>query len=181
MPNSNKGMANRYGLNLKFYEYSASGVGETAAYELKFANEVGLEINGSTVWATGGQNHANRIPFADPKTGVLTISTQLVDKELLFIAAGGKVSAFTGNTIEFKNDQAAARPVFYKIEGETVWVDEDGVSHNETITCYKASIQPSHKRTYNGSGDPQSIDIIFDLSTDSDGNLVDFTIEEEAE
>lgn len=168
-------MANRYGLDIKFYDYNSNG---TLAQDAKpvatvtFANEVSMELSSEVTWATGGQNHANRIGFKDPTEGTFSISTQLVTMELLGLAAGMDV-AKVNDTISFTNDKESATPKSYIIKGTTVWQGEDGSTYYEEVTAYKAVVKPGYSVTYNGSGDPQSLDIEFELGTNDAGKIVD--------
>lgn len=174
-------MANRYGLNLKLTNIKD----ETDTAVIDFANEVSLEISGEITWATGGQGHVKMIGFKDPKEGTLKISTQVTTMQVMQLLAGGKLTD-KGNKVSFKDDGKIAFK-YYKIEGDTVWKDEEGVVYNEKVTVYKALVKPNYNVTYNGSGDPTSIDIEFELAVDKEGNfavrfvnLVGWTILNEA-
>lgn len=160
-------MANRYGLNLKLTNIKDEN--DTAVID--FANEVSLEISGEITWATGGQGHVKMIGFKDPKEGTLKISTQVTTMQVMQLLAGGKLTD-KGNKVSFKDDGKIAFK-YYKIEGDTVWKDEEGVVYNEKVTVYKALVKPNYSVTYNGSGDPTSIDIEFELAVDKEGNFVD--------
>lgn len=160
-------MANRYGLNLKLTNIKD----ETDTAVIDFANEVSLEISGEITWATGGQGHVKMIGFKDPKEGTLKISTQVTTMQVMQLLAGGKLTD-KGNKVSFKDDGKIAFK-YYKIEGDTVWKDEEGVVYNEKVTVYKALVKPNYSVTYNGSGDPTSIDIEFELAVDKEGNFVD--------
>lgn len=162
-------IANRLGLNLEFYAYGAEA--ETKLMEITFANEVSIEVSRDVTWATGGQHHDGIIPFEDPIEGTMKISTQVVTPQVLKLAAGQDVSK-NDTTVSFAND--SSRPRMYIIKGETVWVGDDGNTYAEAITVYKACVKPSYKPAYKGEGDPQSIDIEFDLMADSNGKVVDF-------
>lgn len=160
-------MANRYGLNLKLTNIKDS----TDTAVIDFANEVSLEISGEITWATGGQGHVKMIGFKDPKEGTLKISTQVTTMQVMQLISGGKLTD-KSNKVSFKDDGKIAFK-YYKIEGDTVWKDEEGVVYNEKVTVYKALVKPNYSVTYNGSGDPTSIDIEFELAVDKDGNFVD--------
>ncbi len=166
-------MANRLGLDIEFYAYAADGTvsGDKLA-EIKFANEVSLELTSSITWATGGQTHAKMIGFKDPTEGTLKISTQVVNMQMITLASGGDI-ATAGKKVSFKNDSSAVAPKYYIIKGKTVWQGEDGTTYSETITAYKACVKPGYNVTYNGSGDPQSLDIEFELGTNEAGQVVD--------
>lgn len=160
--------ANRFGLNIKFWDLGADTATGTAVATCEFANEISVDLSGSTVWATGGQTHANKVPFNDPMEGTFTISTQLLTTELLALLAGKDMKTFTGNEVVFNNNDANK---FYMITGETVWKDKDGVTYKENIKCFKASPQRAYNVTYTGTGDPSSMDIVFDLAEDDKGNV----------
>lgn len=162
-------MANRYGLNLKLTDLADADGATTATID--FANEVSLEITGDYVWATGGQAHSKMVGFKEPLEGTLKISTQIVTAQLMQIVSGGDLDA-TGTKASFKDD-AEAKMKYYKIVGETVWKDPDGTVYNETITAYKCAPKPNYSATYNGSGDPISLDIEFELIPDASGNFLD--------
>lgn len=166
-------MANRYGLNLTLTNIADES--DTATIE--FANEVSIEVTGEITWATGGQGHVNMIGFKDPKEGTLTISTQIVPVQLLHLLAGNSLTT-TGTTVSFKNDPLLALK-YYRITGETVWQDENGVVYNESITAYKCLPRPNYSVTYNGSGDPVSIEVVFELASDNDKNFLDITRSEQ--
>ena len=168
-------MANRYGLNITLTNIKDDS--ETATID--FANEVSLEITGEITWATGGQNHVKMIGFRDPKEGTLKISTQITNMQIMNLLAGGNLTDTTGK-VSFKDDIKLALK-YYKITGETVWQDEDGVVYNEKITIHKALVKPNYSATYNGSGDPISLDIEFELATDGEGNFVDIERSEQTE
>ena len=170
-------MANRCGLNLKFYEYGAED-GAAELVTVDFANEVTLEITGDMVWATGGQAHSKMIGFKNPMEGTLTIATQINTMQLIALLSGNDPSE-ASTSVTFADDTKRMTPKFYKVTGETVWVDEDGKAHNETITIYKATPKPNYNVTYAGDGDPNSIDVEFELGVNKDGEMV--TIERIAE
>lgn len=160
-------MANRFGLNMTLTNIADST--DTAAID--FANEVSIEVTGELTWATGGQKHVKMIGFKNPREGTLKISTQVTNMQILHLIAGGALTDST-NKISF-NDDLGAPVKYYKIEGETVWQGEDGTVYNEAITAYKCLVKPNYSITYNGSGDPVSIDVEFELATNADGKFLD--------
>lgn len=168
-------MANRYGLDIEFYNYKSDGTvdGEAIA-KIDFANEVGVELTSEITWATGGQSHADMIPFKDPTKGTFKISTQVVNMQVMALAAGVELNAENLKKIEFQNKKGVSSPKFYIIKGKTVWQGEDGTIYEEIITAYKACVKPGYRATYNGSGDPQSLDIEFELGTNENGQVADF-------
>ena len=119
------------------------------------------------------------IGFKDPKEGTLKISTQVTTMQVMQLIAGGKLTD-KGNKVSFKDDGKIAFK-YYKIEGDTVWKDEEGVVYEEKVTVYKALVKPNYNVTYNGSGDPTSIDIEFELAVDKEGNFVDIERSEATE
>ena len=159
-------MANRYGLNLKLTNITD----ETDTMVIDFANEVSLEVTGEITWATGGQGHVKMIGFKDPLEGTLKVSTQVTDSGIMNLISGQKltddsgVASFNGKMKKFR---------YYKIEGDTLWQDEDGNVYTENVIVYKALVKPNYSVTYNGSGDPVSIDIEFELAEDKEKNFVD--------
>lgn len=167
-------MANRYGLDIEFYTYASDGtIAATPLAKIDFANEVSIELTSEVTWATGGQSHSNMIPFKDPTEGTFKISTQVVNTQVMKLAAGVDLSG-TDNKVSFENKKSVSSPKFYIIKGKTVWQGEDGTTYNEDIVIYKACVKPGYSATYNGSGDPQSLDIEFELGTNDNGKLVDF-------
>lgn len=166
MQNTTK-MANRYGLNLKFTNIKDAE--DTATID--FVNEVSLDVTGEITWATGGQGHVKMIGFKDPREGTLKISTQVTNMQIMHLISGGKLTD-EGTVAKFKDDIRVALR-YYKIEGDTVWQDDEGTTYEEHITAYKCLVKPNYSVTYNGSGDPVSLDIEFELATDADGNFLD--------
>lgn len=168
-------LANRYGLNLKFYKYdktSTSGdfKGDLAT-TIDFVNNCSLEITGETVWATGGQSKKKLIGFDNPLEGTFTISSQISTMELLALATGEDPSKESRTKVTFGNNKKG-NPNFYVVEGETVYKDEDGITYSEMITLCKASINKDYSAEYTGDGDPQSIDIKLDLVADGNNEVV---------
>lgn len=161
--------ANRYGMDLKFYKYGTNIQDDTTPdLVIDYANEVKVELSGGNTWATGGKKHANKIAFSDPVEGTLTITTQLMTTAMLAVIAGKDVTKLTGSEITFNNNDETR---FYTITGDTMWKDIDSNTLPENIKVWKASPQKAYNITYNGSGDPTSMDIIFDLAEDDDGNV----------
>ena len=146
-------MANRYGLNLKLTNIAD----ENDTMVIDFANEVSLEITGDITWATGGQGHVKMIGFKDPLEGTLKVSTQVTDNGIMNLVSGQKltdesgVASFNGKMKKFR---------YYKIDGDTVWQDEDGNIYTEHVIAYKALVKPNYN-------------ITFQLAEDKEQNFVD--------
>jgi len=159
--------ANRKGLDFKIYAFPKTENAEPLL-TVDYVNECSLDLTSGMVWATGGKSHANRISFNDPMEGTFTISTQIMTPELMALIAGKDMSSFTAGEIVFNNNDENK---FYVIEGDTVWKDKDSVIYTETVKCYKASPEKAFNITYTGEGDPNSVDITFNLAEDEDGNV----------
>lgn len=164
---NNVSFANRYGLNVKIYKYPKSGEGD-AAVTVDFANECSLEVTGDITWATGGQTASKLIGFHNPMEGTFRISTQLMTTQLLELISGNDVSGADEavSEISFKNTYDSI--YYYVIVADTVWQDKTGASYAETITLHKALPKRAYNITYNGEGDPTSLDIEFELLEDGD-------------
>lgn len=163
--------ANRYGLNVKLYKHPKAD-SASAVTTIDFANECTLELSSDIVWATGGQNAANRIGFRNPIEGTFTISTQIMTDDLKRLLTGADLSA-EGTEITFKNDGMDDETVYYVIEGDTVWKGEGGDTKAEHIVCHKALPRRAYNVTYNGSSDPTSVSIEFELLADTETGTKD--------
>lgn len=161
--------ANRYGLNVTIYAHTDTEMASPLTV-IDFANVSDVSLSGERVWATGGQDHANKIGFNDPLQGTLTLSTQIMTIELLALMSGGDVTT-TGTTVAFGNDTNTA-PKYYIIKAETVWQDSDGSTYSETLTFHKACPKRAFNISYNGEGDPTSVDVEFDLLQDAEGKVL---------
>lgn len=161
--------ANRYGLNIEIYQHTDTTMAEPLM-TVDFANVSEVNITGERTWATGGQDHSNKIGFNDPLQGTLTISTQIMTMELLALMSGNDVSA-TETTVTFVNSTNTA-PKYYIIKAETVWQDADGNTYSETLTFHKACPRRAFNISYNGEGDPTSVDVEFDLLQDAEGKVL---------
>lgn len=161
--------ANRYGLNVSIYAADDATM-TTPLMTIDFANVSDVDISGDRTWATGGQDHSNKIGFNNPVEGTLTLSTQIMTSELLNLMAGGTAGS-AQDTIVFQNTSNAA-PQYYKIKAETVWQDDAGTTYSETMTFHKACPQRACKISYSGDGDPTSVDVVFDLLQDADGKVL---------
>lgn len=169
--------ANRYGLNVQIFKYPKEA-DDTAAVNVDFANECSLEVSGDITWATGGQTASKLIGFHNPMEGTFKISTQLMTTQLLELISGNDVSVGTEapQSITFKNTYDSI--YYYVIVADTVWQDQEGESHAETITIHKALPKRAYNITYNGEGDPTSIEIEFELMEDGETKQI-VTIEKE--
>lgn len=61
---------------------------------------------------------------------------------------------------------------YFVIKGYTSYKAEDGTVAYEEITAHKAMVAPGFSTSYTGDGDPQSIDIEFQLAADGDNNVL---------
>ena len=177
MPISNTTQfANRYGLNIKVYDSTSENL-TTELMSIDFANVSDISISSDRVWATGGQDHANKIGFNNVIEGPFTLSTQIMTMELLALMAGKDptTGAVKGEgdtyTVVFDNT-TNSMPKYFTIVAETVWQDANGVTYAETLTFHKACPKRAFNMSYSGDGDPTSIDIEFDLMQDKDGKVL---------
>lgn len=161
--------ANRYGLNVSVYAFADTSMA-TPLMTIDFANVSDIDISGDRTWATGGQAHVNKIGFNDPVQGTFKLSTQIMTMELLNMMAGGTVGSGT-TTVVFENTPNAM-PKYYIIKAETVWQDAAGATYDETITFHKACPKRALNVSYNGDGDPVSVDVEFDLLQDDNGKVM---------
>ena len=164
--------ANRYGLNITIYAATDISMSD-ALMTIDFANVSDIDISGDRTWATGGQGHVNKIGFNDPVRGTFKLSTQLMTMELLNLMAGGTAGSGT-TTVVFEN-KANDVPKYYIIKAETVWQDAAGLTYDETMTFHKACPKRALNISYNGDGDPTSVDVEFDLLQDDDGKVLTIT------
>ena len=65
----------------------------------------------------------------------------------------------------------AKTPGCYVIYGDTVWKVTNDTISAEHFKAYKAMPQKSFSITYQGSGDPLTFEMTFDLMEDEDGNV----------
>ena len=172
-------VANRRGLDLEIYKYTDGTIGEieTPLLKIDYCNVSAVALTGGRVWATGGQEHANKIAFDESYEGTLTISTQIVPLDLLRLMSGGTFKSET-TAIEFKNDSTVL-PQYYTIKATTVWQEADGTVDSETLTFHKVTPQRAFNLSYTGEGDPQSVDVVFDMVQDDSKKVM--TVERAAQ
>lgn len=161
--------ANRYGLNINIYS-STDATLETPLMTIDFANVSDISLSGDRTWATGGQDHANKIGFNNPVEGTFKLSTQIMTMELLQLMAGGVPNEAT-TTVVFENT-TNSMPKYFTIKADTVWQDADGNTYAETLTFHKACPKRALNISYSGDGDPTSVDIEFDLMQDANGKVL---------
>ena len=65
----------------------------------------------------------------------------------------------------------AKTPGCYIVYGDTVWNDTNDTISAEHFKAYKAMPQKAFSITYQGSGDPLTFEMTFDLMEDEDGNV----------
>lgn len=169
-------VANRYGLNTKLYDYSTYVKASDKStvqplITIDFANVSEVNISGDTTWATGGQSHGNIVAFNNPMTGSFKLSTQILTSELIAVMAGEDFSA-DSTEITFKNTALSTMPRYFVIVSDTVWQDKDGTVCDETLTFHKAMAKRAYNISYNGDGDPVSIDIEFELGQNDAGEVL---------
>lgn len=169
-------LANRFGLNTKLYAYGSYTGDESdePVMVLDFANISEINIEGDTVWATGGQSHGNKVGFNNPMSGSFKISTQIITSEILTLLAGKDV-ATASNEIVFENTADGMLSPYYTITSETVWQDKDGTKYSEDLVFFKAKAKRAFNIAYDGSGDPVSVDVEFELAEDDEGRLFKVT------
>lgn len=167
-------IANRYGLDIEIFASTDTEM-ETPLMTIDFANVSDLTIDGDRVWATGGQDHANKIGFNNPMNGTFKLSTQIMTMELLNLMAGGTPGAATTSVV-FENS-TNSMPKYFIIRAKTVWQDADGLTYAETLKFHKVCPKRAFNISYSGDGDPTSVDVEFDLMQDKDGKLL--TIDKE--
>ncbi len=78
------------------------------------------------------------------------------------------VASEEAKSATFNNDKT---PGCYIIYGDTVWKDTNDTISAEHFKAYKAMPQKSFSITYQGSGDPLTFEMTFDLMEDEDGNV----------
>ena len=162
-------LANRYGLDVEIFASTDTEMA-TALMKIDFANVSDIQLSGNRTWATGGQNHANRIGFNDPIEGTFKLSTQIMTVELLSLMAGSDIATGT-SAVVFKNTSNAT-PKYYTIKAKTVWQDKNGVTYAEELTFHKACPRRAFNISYSGEGTPTSVDVEFDLMEDGNGDVL---------
>ena len=78
------------------------------------------------------------------------------------------VASEEAKSATFNNDKT---PGCYIIYGDTVWKDTNDTVSAEHFKAYQAMPQKSFSITYQGSGDPLTFEMTFDLMEDEDGNV----------
>lgn len=78
------------------------------------------------------------------------------------------VASEEAKSATFSNDKT---PGCYIIYGDTVWKDTNDTVSAEHFKAYKAMPQKAFSITYQGSGDPLTFEMTFDLMEDEDGNV----------
>lgn len=78
------------------------------------------------------------------------------------------VASEDAKSATFSNEKT---PGCYIIYGDTVWKDTNDNVSAEHFKAYKAMPQKAFSITYQGSGDPLTFEMTFDLMEDDDGNV----------
>ena len=77
----------------------------------------------------------------------------------------------TGTKLTFSTN---SYPGTYKIIGDTLLKDRDGMSHAYQFIIYKAKLQPGFTMTMEAEGDPSVFDMTLDVLSNSTGDMIDF-------
>jgi len=173
---ASKKIANRYGLDTKIYEYTGLTPSGSPLLTVDFANITDIELTSDVIWATGNRNHDPQVPFDEPYQGSFTLQTQCVPLQLIALITNDTTVNTDTGTVHFKNDvNGTASPKFYVLVSDTVWKDDNGAILNETMTAFKVRPRKNYSASYSGTGDPQSVSIVFDMVGDPAGNVLDLT------
>ena len=108
-----------------------------------------------TTTPTATEATGSEVTIADAKAGDVYIAYYIVASE-------------EAKSATFNNDKT---PGCYIIYGDTVWKDTNDTISAEHFKAYKAMPQKSFSITYQGSGDPLTFEMTFDLMEDEDGNV----------
>lgn len=137
------------------------------------------------------------------EAGKITLSETPVDGSLFVVEAGGDVNGETlassatekvvtitgatvgkkydcyymkaltdGKTVTFNNNNGLG---YYILEGLTQWTASDGTKEAEYIVGHKLRPQRKISVTYQGTGDPLSLTMTFDVLENDEGDTVSFT------
>ena len=120
-----------------------------------------------------GEPESSAIAATAADTLVTIEGAQAGDK---YVAIYVHTSA-TAKKVVFNNKSF---PKDYIIWADTFYKDEDGEIVGETIHAFKATPQTAISMTYQGTGDPMSLDITFDLSEDANSDVIEY-IRDDAE
>jgi len=96
---------------------------------------------------------------------VVTITDGVADTDYI---AYYIVASATAKSATFNNRKT---PGCYIVYGDTVWKDTNDTISAEHFKAYKAMPQKAFSITYQGSGDPLTFEMTFDLMEDEDGNV----------
>ena len=113
--------------------------------------------DGEDITATPAATTATgmEVTIADAKAGDVYIAYYIVASE-------------EAKSVTFSN---AKTPGCYIVYGNTVWKDTNDTISAEHFKAYKAMPQKAFSITYQGSGDPLTFEMTFDLMEDDDGNV----------
>lgn len=168
MLQKNKPIANRYGLDLKICD--ADNVAKV--YQtIDFANISEVEMQGNMVYATGGQKGSKKIGFHDDITGELTLQTQLLAQDVVYLMTGRGANWDGKSPIEFRN-RLFDKQRFFAIIGETVWCDSDGNIYSERLFLHRVRPKVAYGHGFEGEGEVVGTDIVFDLFENNGGEML---------
>lgn len=162
--------ADRCGLDVTFYAYTDKEQA-TPLLSVDYANLTNFDIKGETVWATGGRMRSRRIGFNNPMEGTFNLETQIMTPQLLNLKAGNDISEDT-TTIKVSDNGMNFMPRYYTIKCECSAQGEDGTVYTEEITIHKACVNRGFTGEHDGSADPQSLTIEFNLLANEDGDIL---------
>lgn len=160
-------IANRYGLNIELYEANT----DKLCQRIDFANISSINLEGGTVFAHGGASHEKRVGFYEKVVGEFTLSTQILTNDLLCLMTGG-VSRWDGSSpIVFRN-RLIGRSNVFRLSCDTVWQDKDGNVCDEVLVFHRVRPRVAFGKKYSGEGDVASVDIVFDIMQDANGDVL---------
>ena len=148
---------------------------EMAVREELTCSEAGkLTLSGTpiagTIYVFKKENDLDGAPAATTATGssVTVTGATTGDKYVAYYLK----QESSAKTVVFNNRKT---PGNYIVYSDTEYKADDDTVVAEQIKCFKAMPQKAISISYQGSGDPCSLDITFDLTEDDDGNVISFT------
>lgn len=160
-------LANRYGLDIRIFDEDSTGDKFQKIGFGKFSN---VKFDEKMTYARGGSNKEKLIGFCGDFTGEFTLSTEILDNDLVFLMAGGSggtINWDSSSPIVFK-PRLLEKSRYFVLSAKTVWQDDSGTVYEEFLVFHKVKPRVAYASKYSGD-ETAFVEVVFDVMQDDSG------------
>lgn len=160
-------LANRYGLDIRIFDEDSIG---NKFQKIDFGKFSNVNFEEKMIYARGGSNKEKLIGFYGDFIGEFTLSTQILDNDLISLMsgnAGGTINWDSASPIVFK-PHLLEKSHYFVLSAKTVWQDDSGNVYEEFLIFHKVKPRVAYASKYSGD-DTAFAEVVFDVIQDTSG------------